>query len=181
VIVTISGRPGSGKSTVGRVLAARLGVPHVSAGDFMREIAAERGISVLELSRIAEVDDSIDRQIDARSARLGASGGSFVIDSRLAWHFIPDSIKVFLDVSPDVAARRIFGDRRGSELENVDIEATMRNTEERSASEAARFLAYYAIDYGDPANYDLVVDTSHRDVGEIVDEIAAFVERAPAS
>jgi len=72
VIITISGKPGSGKSTVARALASRAGMDHVSAGEFMRLIAVEQGISVLALSAIAETDGGeIDRKIDARSARLG--------------------------------------------------------------------------------------------------------------
>ncbi len=176
MIITISGRPGSGKSTVARALAGRLGLPHMSAGDFMREMAAERGISVLELSKIAESDESIDREIDARSASLAAEDRSLVIDARLAWHFIPGSVKVFLDVRDDVAARRIFGDHRGSEAENVDLAATRRSTAARAASEAQRYLAYYGIDYLDPDNYDLVVDTSEIDVEGVVDDIVAFIE-----
>ena len=181
MIIAISGRPGSGKSTVAKALAARLGLRHVSAGDFMREMAAERGISVLELSRIAENDDSIDREIDARSAVLGDSGESFVIDSRLAWHFIVDSIKVFLDVDIDVAADRIYGDNRGSEAENIDIEATRRSTQERAASESLRYQSYYGIDYLDPANYDLVLDTSDLSVEAAVDEIQRHVNDRTAS
>ncbi len=176
MIVTISGRPGSGKSTVAKALARRLGLDHVSAGDFMREMAAERGISVLELSRIAEHDDAIDHEIDARSRRLGQTRDGFVIDSRLAWHFIPDAFKVFLDVRLDVAAERIYGDRRGSEAENVDLETTRRNTEARRASESKRYAVYYGIDYLDPANYDLVVDTSDLDVAGVVDGIVARLE-----
>ena len=175
MIIAISGRPGSGKSTVAKALAARLGLRHVSAGDFMREMAAERGISVLELSRIAESDDAIDREIDARSSLLGETGESFVIDSRLAWHFIEQSVKVFLDVDLDVAADRIYGDNRGSEAENVDLGATRRSTEERAASESLRYQSYYGIDYLDPTNYDLVIDTSHLSVEAAVDAIELYV------
>ncbi len=175
MIVTISGKPGSGKSTVAKALARRLGLDHLSAGDFMREMAAERGISVLELSRIAEHDDAIDREIDARSRRLGATREGFVIDSRLAWYFIPRAFKVFLDVRLEVAAQRIYRDRRGSEQENVDLEATRRNTEARRVSESKRYARYYGLDYLDPGNYDLVVDTSDLDVAGIVDEIVTHL------
>jgi len=178
LVVAISGRPGSGKSTVARLLADRLGLEHVSAGDFMREMASERGISVLELSRIAEHDDAIDREIDERSKELGRSGRSLVIDSRLAWHFIPNAVKVFLDVSVEVAGRRIFGDDRVSEAENVDLDATVRATMERAASESQRYEQYYGIDYLDPANYDVVIDTSELASAEVVATIAARLERA---
>lgn len=175
LVIAISGRPGSGKSTVARLLAARLGLDHVSAGDFMREMAAERGITVLELSRIAEGDDGIDREIDERSRRLGESGRSVVIDSRLAWHFIPHAVKVFLDVSLDVAARRIFSARRDSEAENVDLESTVQATMARAASESLRYQQYYGIDYLDPTNYDIVLDTSELDADSVADALVEMI------
>lgn len=181
MIVSIAGRPGSGKSTVARALAARLGLDHVSAGDFMREMAVEHGVSVLEFGAIAEQDPEIDRAIDGRSRTMGESADDFIIDARLAWYFIPHSIKVFLDVSLEVAAVRIFGDHRGSETENVDLVATMRNIERRAASESKRYDDYYGIDYLDPSNYDLVIDTSALDVDEVVEAIADFLAQVPAA
>ena len=171
MIITISGLPGSGKSVVARALADRLGFAHVSAGDFMREMAAEREMTILELSRRAERDDAIDREIDARTVRFSEQQDDFVMDARLAWHFIPSSIKVFLDVSRAVAASRIFGDDRATEGENVDTAATLRAIDERVASERLRYQKYYGVDYLEPSQFDLVVDTSERSVAQVVDEI----------
>ena len=52
------------------------------------------------------VDAAIDRAIDERSRRLGEERDGLVIDARLAWYFVPHSIKVFLDVTLEVAAGR---------------------------------------------------------------------------
>ncbi len=175
MIITVSGRPGSGKSVVAKAVAERLGLDHVSAGDFMREMAAERGLTILELSRIAESDRAIDREIDQRTVRFGRERDDFVIDARLAWHFLPASIKVFLDVAPEVAAQRIFGHGRSRETENVDPQATRTAVEARIASERQRYRDYYGVDYLDAGNFDLVVDTSHLSIDEVVDRIVAFV------
>jgi predicted cytidylate kinase len=175
VIVTISGRPGSGKSVVASKVARELNLSHLSAGDFMREMAAERGVSILELSRVAEQGDEIDREIDARTVRLAEQGGDFVMDARLGWHFIPDSIKVFLEVDPLVAAQRIFEARRQSEVENVTLEETQRAVQDRTESERRRYLDYYGVDYGDHANYDLVIDTSELPIDQVVENVVAYV------
>lgn len=137
----------------------------------MRQMAEERGVTILELSRSAEEDDAIDREIDARSAHLAESGGQFVMDARLGWHFVPGSYKVFLEVRPEVAARRIYGAGRGSERENVDLEATMRAIAERTNSERERYLSYYGIDYLDHGHYDLVIDTSDLTPDQVVSTI----------
>lgn len=178
--ITISGRPGSGKSVVAARVAEALGLRHVSAGDFMREMAAERGMSILELSRSAETREEIDREIDARTVRLGEESNDFVMDARLGWHFLPESLKVFLEVEPEVAARRIYEAQRGAEHENVDLEATVRAIESRMSSETRRYQGYYGIDYGDHRHYDLIVDTSDKTIQDVAGLIIdhAKAERA---
>lgn len=141
----------------------------------MREMAREQGVSILELSRTAEEGDAIDREIDQRTVRMAEEGGDFVMDARLGWHFAPASVKVFLDVRPEVAARRIFEARRGSEHENIDLQTTMRAIEVRTESERDRYLAYYGLDYTDHDHYDLVIDTSDKGVDEVVDLILGHV------
>lgn len=177
MIITISGRPGSGKSAVAKQVARELGLRHVSAGDFMREMATERGESILELSRSAEHGDSIDREIDARTARLATEEDDFVMDARLGWHFAPDSVKVFLEVRPGVAARRIYEAGRGAEHENISLEQTQIAIERRTDSETKRYRDYYGLDYADHSHYDLVVDTSEKTIGEVVQEIVDHMER----
>ncbi|MGH8946785.1 MAG: cytidylate kinase family protein, partial [Acidimicrobiia bacterium] len=145
--------------------------------DFMREMARERGLSILELSRVAEESDLIDREIDERTVRLAAEGDDLVIDARLGWHFVPDSFKVFLEVRPEVAARRVFEAARRAEHENVDLETTKRAIESRTVSEQERYLEYYGLDYTDHEHYDLVVDTSELTIDQVVEWI---VEEARA-
>lgn len=144
----------------------------------MREMAEEKGMSILELSRSAEDGDEIDREIDARTVRLGERHDDFVMDARLGWHFLPQSFKVFLEVRPEVAARRIYEASRGSERENVDLDSTRRAIASRTESEARRYREYYEIDYGDHVHYDLVVDTSDRTIEQVVDLV---VEGATAA
>ena len=149
---------------------------HVSAGDFMRQMAAERGMTILEFSQSAEDRESIDREIDARTVRLAEESDDFVMDARLGWHFIPGSFKVFLEVTPEVAARRIYEAQRGSEKENVSLEDTQRAIERRTESERKRYLRYYDLDYTDHSRYDLVVDTSDLTIDEVAQRI---LDRVP--
>jgi len=142
----------------------------------MREMAAERGLSILELSRSAEERDSIDSEIDARTVRLAEESDDFVMDARLGWHFIPASVKVFLEVSPETAARRIYEARRGSEHENITLADTLTAIESRTDSERRRYLTYYGLDYTDPDQFDLVIDTSDKTIDRVVEEILGHVD-----
>ncbi len=180
MIITISGTPGSGKSTVAKAVARELNLKHFSAGDFMREMAESRGISLMELTKLAGNDISVDREIDERTKHL-ALKDSFVIDSRLAFHFIPKAIKIFLKVDPKVAAQRTW----------KDIQAQKRHTEQqlksendvldaiikRQQSEVERYRKYYGIDnFIDAKHYDFVLDTTNLNQEQSIQKVLEFVK-----
>jgi len=170
MIITISGIAGSGKSTVAKLLAKKLNYNHYSIGDFMREIAKERNISLLELSKQAEEDKTIDKELDKKQIELGKTEDNFVIDSRLGFHFIKDSKKIFLDVNLNEAAKRILKEKRQHE-QYKDIQESIEKIKKRIKSEDKRYRGYYNLHYHDRKNYDLVIDTTELKPEEIVDEI----------
>ena len=178
MIIAISGKPGSGKSTVAKELAKRLGIKHYSTGDFMRKLAAERGMSLIELSKIAEKDFSIDDAIDSWLRKLAKQANDFVVDSRLAFHFISDAVKIYLDVDLDIAAKRIFsGPVRETETKKIEkVEALKEELKQRMESERKRYMKYYGVDIDDKSNYDLVIDTSNISAEEVVEKIIQFLE-----
>lgn len=175
--ITISGALGSGKSTVAKLVANKLKLKHYSTGDFMREIAIQRGLTLLELSKLAEKDASIDKELDERQIRLGKEEDNFIIDARLGWHFIPHSIKIFLDVADEEAARRIFAEKRADEKYNLTLETTLKNIKRRKESEMKRYLDYYGVNYHDKKNYDLVIDTTKINAEKVAEKIIQFVKK----
>ncbi|MBT6774752.1 AAA family ATPase [Candidatus Woesearchaeota archaeon] len=176
MIITISGALGSGKSTVAKILVQKFNLKHYSTGDFMREIAAKREVTLLELSKLAETDRSVDKELDDYQIKLGKDEDNFIIDARLGWHFIPNSIKIFLDVTDEEAAKRIFKEGRTDEKYNTDLNATLENIKNRRASEIKRYLDYYNLNYYDHNNYDLVVDTTEIPAEEVAEKIIKFIE-----
>src|SRR3977135_671663 len=108
--ITLSGDLGSGKSSVGRQLAEALHIPYFSAGALFREIGRIDNLDALKTNPAAENNTAIDFAVDKRTGEIDRTVPSFVIDSRMAWHFVRNAIKVFLSVSRDTAAHRIMGD-----------------------------------------------------------------------
>jgi predicted cytidylate kinase len=172
MIITITGFPGSGKSTLGRGIAKELNLKHYSAGDLLREIARDRGMTFLELHELMKKDSSVDKELDRRNKELGEKEDGFVIDGRLSWHFIPNSIKIFVKVDLEKAAERVFKDccqgraGRQGEYENKSLEKTLENMRRRMEMNQERYRNLYGIDYLDEKNYDLVVDTTNSGIDE---------------
>lgn len=166
--ITITGDLGSGKSSVAKELCKRLGYEYFSTGSIQRELAAQRGMDTLQMNYQAEKDKEIDRLIDERLMKINNENKSYVLDSRLAWHFVKNSFKIYLTVKPEIAAQRVMGDtKRRNEPQSDSITAKASNLLERRKAEDDRFKKTYGIDCADLDNYDVVVDTSGLTVNEV--------------
>jgi cytidylate kinase len=168
MLITISGLPGSGKTTVARLVAAELGLEHVYAGNLFRRQAEEAGLTLQEYLCRAETDPTIDRQLDDRM-RERARTGRAVLEGRLAAFMAEEAkvpaLKVFLDASEAVRAARITNREGGATTERLnEIQA-------REASDRQRYRALYGVDYHDPSRYDAVVDTDRRTPEDLAREI----------
>ncbi len=169
MIITISGDIGSGKSTTGKLLAKNLGYNYLSTGAIQRKIAEKMGMTTLELNLLTEKRRDIDDKIDGYTRALDGSDEDFVVDSRLAWHFIPASYKVFLLCEESIAAERISGDKlRKSDETNRDVQHLLRKIKERRNSEKERFKKIYDIDFELLSNYNLIIDSAYFYPEEIV-------------
>jgi len=165
--ITLTGDLGSGKSATSHILCELTGFQYVSTGKIQRKLAQEMGIDTLELNRLADTDPTIDQRIDSIFVDLGNEPGGFVVDSRMAWFFLPGSFKVYLKTAIEVAAGRILSDPgRNSENYQSKEEAIQKLTA-RKQSENARFLLKYNADCSDLHNFDLIIDTTGRPAAEV--------------
>lgn len=181
MIITLSGLPGSGKSTVAIRLAETLGWPRYYMGQLWRDLARQRGITLPELQAEAERDSAIDKMIDEKVKSLGAAEGNCIIESRTAFHFIPQAFKIFLTVNPHEGARRILGDvqsgnarNEGANLKTIDD--LIHSNEARMSSDRKRYQQYYQLDVFDPKQFDFVLDTTGKDKEEVFALVLAAVK-----
>lgn len=176
MIITIGGAPGSGKSTVGRMLATNLNIPFFGMGEIRRKYALQQGITLEVLNERAKTDRSSDDLVDKHQADLAKHHRSFVLDSRLGFHFLPKSIKVYVTVDRRAAAQRIFDQRRDSEHWNT-VEEGMLSLQKREEGDRQRYLHLYGIDPTDLSQYDLVVDSSKTNPIELMEQIISFLKK----
>lgn len=171
-IITIAGKPGSGKSATSKRLASTFGFNHYSSGDLFRSLAKERGINVNEINKLAETEKDIDHKVDAWLQKLGTEENNFVVDSRMAWHWMPYSFRVYLDLDLTVAAKRILKGidpvRREAEHIPEDPEIYAALLSERLESESKRYMDLYQQNPYETSNYDIVVDTNKHNLDEVV-------------
>ncbi|MFH1821646.1 MAG: (d)CMP kinase [Methanobacteriota archaeon] len=170
VAVAISGLHGAGKSTAARALSKKFkNLRHVCAGEIFRQIVKERGMTLKEGQRYAELHPAIDRMIDRKIADA-ARGDKVLIDSRLAgWMAKKADLKIFLTAPTKTRVTRI-SNRESRRYRDV-YDETIR----REKSEAKRFKKLYNIDVNDYSVFDIILNTERLTIPETTKILMAAI------
>lgn len=167
VLIGISGGPGTGTTTLSKLLSARLGLPHVYAGQIFRAMAAEHGMSLSDFGHHAEKHPEIDRELDDRLVRIAREGDCILEGRMVVWqieHAGVPALKVLL-----TAPERVRAERVANRENKTNVEAVLAENRDREASEAKRYHEIYGFEPNDPSKYDLVIDTSDKTPEHIAD------------
>jgi len=168
VTITISGTPGSGKSTVTKLLGKKLGLKCIYSGEIFREIAKKHNMTLEDFGRFCETNEKIDKELDDQQLEY-LKKKDVIVEGRIAgWIANLNNIPAFkVLLNADIATRT----KRIINREGGDSEKKKQEMLEREKSEAARYKKYYNIDLKDVSIYDVVIDTSDKSPNEILDII----------
>lgn len=164
--ITISSLPGAGSSTIARLLAERLNIKRIDAGEIWDKIAAKRRTDLLGLSALAEKDKSIDLELDKKMLEYAKRNENLLLEGRLCgWQCYQNKIpafKIWLKCPQDIRVKRV------ALREKQNFKKILKETQRREQSEEKRYKNYYNIDINDLSIYDLIVDSSKMKPDEIV-------------
>jgi len=155
--ITVSGLPGSGTTTLSRLLAEYYELELISSGEIFRKMAKERGMSLAEFGALAERNPSIDLDIDKNQKSIIHTQDNIILESRLAGHMaqgVPNVLKIWIKAPLLTRVKRI--QRREK---SISFDGELEKTVEREKSEALRYKNYYGIDITDLSIYDIVIDS----------------------
>ena len=110
--ITLAGSPGSGKSTLRKMLADHYGLSTKCTGDFMRELSREYGFNDITnfLVEYVSKHPEVDHRVDEEQCNFGKLNDDFVLDAHLGFHFVPDSIRICLKCELEEGSKRILED-----------------------------------------------------------------------
>jgi cytidylate kinase len=171
--VTITGMPGTGKSTAGLGLAERLGWEYYYTGKWLRELAKEEGIDHFEFYKRGTLADgaSIDELLDNRQKMIGMEEDEFVLDGRIAFNFVKDSIKIYFYSDLDVASKRAYQDSLENPLRSRfdSVNHAKQDIQSRMKVESDRYMTLYGIDNHDHSNFNILMDVTDMTKDEVFD------------
>ena len=176
VKISITGDLGSGKSTVCKLIMEQYGLKVYSIGGIQRSLAQKYNMSILDFNKYMETHTEIDEEIDNELSEIGRRDEDMILDSRMAWHFVPQSFKVYLAVDINTAVERICTANRGEVEYYTSLEDAKTKILQRKSSENYRYLSKYKVDCSDMNNYDIIIDTTCRTPQEAADIIMEAVK-----
>ena len=171
-IISLAGDLASGKGTVSKILMQKLNYGVYRNGEYFRSLAKKMNMTVTEFNKYVVEHPEIDQQIEKSAAEYAKDHNNFIIDARLGWDAVPESLKVYLTVDINEAAKRAFYDKNRKDTENLaTIEEQKKDMIERSRIENERYWEIYHVRKDNMKNYDLVIDTSKITPEEVADKI----------
>jgi cytidylate kinase len=179
--VVLSGSPAVGKTTVARILAAKLPLKYVSGGDLLKELAIEKGYEVggddwwdtppgrkflLERSG----DPRYDLEVDKRLEKLAEKSGYVITSYALPW-ICKYGIKVWLKGSKKIRAERM------ARRDNLTYEQALKVVGLRDAQNEELYKKLYGYEFDkDLSVFHLVVDTELIEAEKVSEMVKLYVE-----
>lgn len=162
--ITLSGKVASGKSTIGKRLAEKLGYAFTSIGNETRAMAEEKGMSIVEFQKECTQNPALDIEIDRVFSNNCNEQENLIIDYRLGFKFIKDGYHIYLKISDEKALEHLKKANRSNE--------THHTLHERNDAFQKQFENAYGVDYTNENFYDLVINTEDFDS---IDSIVNYI------
>lgn len=167
-IISITGDIASGKGTITNLLQKELGYNVYKNGEYVRKLATQMGMSIVEFQEYLNQHEEIDRQVEKSASEYAAEHDNLIIDARLGFYAVPYSFKVYLKVDLMESARRAYNDSLREATEKyTSVEQAAEAIKYRFEQENYRYIKTYNVDRTDMSNYDLVVDTTDKTPEEV--------------
>ncbi len=185
-VILISGLPASGKTTVAKMLAEKLGFSVVGGSDALKELAKTKGYKPIgndwwdtsegiKFLKERASDPEFDMETDKKLIELLKKGKVVVTSYTLPW-LVDLGFRVWLDADLETRAKRM------AERDHISIDEAKKVIEIRDAENRDLYEKLYGIKFGeDLSPFDIVIDVNEATPEQIVEKIIKEIKNRESS
>lgn len=155
-IITISGLPASGKSTLARLMAKKYNYKYLHTGSFFRALAKKKNMTIEEFEVHCLKNPKHDIEIDKKMIRYIKSHKKVIYDGHISGWMAArgkvSSLKLWLEVPKYIRVDRLVGREKISKIKAREF------INHREKFLKKRYKMLYNINYYDTSIYDIIVD-----------------------
>lgn len=151
-IIAIAGLAGSGKTTIGKIVAKKLGYKLIAPT--FKDIAKLQKLTLLEFQKKANKDFSIDKEFDKQIIKLAKREKCVIATWLGPWIIRGNIFRVWLEVPKRIRAKRV------AKREKISFKKAYSHITQRDKDNILRYKKIYNINILDHKNFNLVVDAS---------------------
>lgn len=193
MIITISGTPGAGDTTITEMLSEEIGYEVVEVGEIYKKLAKEKELDPEELWKEQEKNPEelkeFHKELDERQVKIAKEKKNLILNGKLSAFKVKEAdLKIFLTADLEERTRRIamrnkigrkeFAEKinKGEEVKEKptekEIEKAKEEIKKRQEKEVKHWKKLYGIDYiSEKEAYDLIIDTTNRKPREVLEAI----------
>lgn len=152
MIIAVSGLTGSGKNTLGELLAKELGYKLICPT--FKDLALKEKISLMEFQKKAEKDENIDKKFDAVLKEMVAkTNGNCVITTWLGPWMVDADFRIKVSAPLEIRAERV------AKRDGMTVAQAKKHVKERDDNNQKRYKKVYGIDIYDESKFDAVLNS----------------------
>ncbi len=167
MIIAVSGLTGSGKNTLGELLAKELGYKLVCPT--FKDLAVKEGISLMEFQKKAEKDQNIDKKFDAVLKEQAT--GNCVVTTWLGPWIVDADVRIKVTAPLEIRAKRV------AKRDSMSLAQAKKHVKERDEENRKRYKKVYGIDIYDESKFDAVLDNSEKKPEQLLEMALAVIKK----
>ena len=176
VLLTVSGHPGSGTTTLVEKICQKKNWKSLNGGQVFRASANERGVSLEEFSILCDNEPDVDKSLDnALISSMLEDDGPEIVESRLSgwWAYQHEisCIRLWLSVTIEERANRVVMREGGTH------EDAISRIRERMDSDQKRYNNLYGISLEDMTPYNMIIETDTLNANEVADIVEKEINK----
>ncbi len=182
MIITVSGAPGAGDTSLAKDLSKKLNYKLITTGETFKELAKKEGLQVGKSGSAIKLWEKqlknkkemkkFHKKFDKAQRELALKNKNCIVNARLGAFTIPEAdLKIYLTASQKIRVKRVV------KRDKISYKKALEEATKREKIERREVKKMYGFDYAKDLHvYDLIINTDTHKIKDTTDMALIFVK-----